>query len=375
MRGVGDHAGLRAGERLRLVAELGDRHRDQRHRDPLAGGEQHVELARRRQRRHLLGEVAQLVGGVAHRGDDDDDVVARLAGVDDPLGDPLDAGRVGDRRSAVLLHDNAHGLSSSSVRPRRSAHPRRGRRVYRGGPVVLGVRASHRPAASCSSSPVDVGVEPVVGDHREQRVERGAGEVAPRGDVGELPPPQRLVDVADAVVAQAVLEVGRDAGQVVGELAVDHLGDVGVEDEAVGVDAVEHARPSRSRISSRSGSGPTSGWYSARGVKSRCAPSRAPASSTWLISSSSSEIAAAAVGLAGDRLQRDQEALDLVGDLLRRTPRSLERRPPRVGRLGPQSSADRLPANARPSVTSSAYSRSPPTGSPLANRVTRNPAA
>src|SRR5207253_3701811 len=31
----------------------------------------------------------------------------------------------------------------------------------------------------------------------------------------------------------------------------------------------------------------------------------------------------------------------------------------------------RRPASARPSVTSSAYSRSPPTGSPLARRVTR----
>src|SRR5215212_801090 len=47
----------------------------------------------------------------------------------------------------------------------------------------------------------------------------------------------------------------------------------------------------RSRISSMSGSGPTSGWYSARGAKSRWAPSRAPASSTWLISRSSSEMA------------------------------------------------------------------------------------
>ena len=35
----------------------------------------------------------------------------------------------------------------------------------------------------------------------------------------------------------------------------------------------------------------------------------------------------------------------------------------------------RRPANARPSVTSSAYSRSPPTGSPLASRVTRAAAA
>src|SRR3954453_7662074 len=47
----------------------------------------------------------------------------------------------------------------------------------------------------------------------------------------------------------------------------------------------------RSRMSSMSGSGPTSGWYSAIGVKSCWAPSRAPASSTWLISSSSSEMA------------------------------------------------------------------------------------
>ena len=119
--GVGDHAGLRPGERLRLVAQLGDGHREQRHRDPLAGREQHVELTRRRQRRHLLGEVAQLVGRVAHRRDDHDHVVAGPLGVDDALGDPLDAGRVGHRRAAVLLHDNAHGyLSSCWVDPGRS---------------------------------------------------------------------------------------------------------------------------------------------------------------------------------------------------------------------------------------------------------------
>ena len=76
VRRVGDHAGLRAGERPRLGAEVGDRHRDQRHRDPLARGEQHVHLARRAARADLLGEVEQLVGGVAHRGDDHDDVVA-----------------------------------------------------------------------------------------------------------------------------------------------------------------------------------------------------------------------------------------------------------------------------------------------------------
>src|SRR3954453_17132384 len=40
-------------------------------------------------------------------------------------------------------------------------------------------------------------------------------------------------------------------------------------------------------MASRSGSGPTSGWYSPAGVKSRCAPSRAPAKRTWLTSTSS----------------------------------------------------------------------------------------
>ena len=38
-----------------------------------------------------------------------------------------------------------------------------------------------------------------------------------------------------------------------------------------------------------------------------------------------------------------------------------------------QTSSSRRPSKARPSVTSSAYSRSPPTGSPLASRVTRRP--
>ena len=57
---------------------------------------------------HLLGEVEQLVGGVAHRGDDHDDVVALFVRTDDPLGDPLDAVGVLDRRSAVLLHDEGH---------------------------------------------------------------------------------------------------------------------------------------------------------------------------------------------------------------------------------------------------------------------------
>ena len=136
VRAVGDDAGLAAGEGPRALAEVGDRHRHQRHRDPLAGGQQHVQLARRRERAHLLGEVAQLVGGVAHGGDHHDDVLAGLLGGDDALGDSLDAVSVGDRRAAVLLHDNAHTTGDST----RS-------RPGRADPVVRGWRgrAARRP--------------------------------------------------------------------------------------------------------------------------------------------------------------------------------------------------------------------------------------
>ncbi len=78
--------------------------------DALAGGQQHVELAARRQRRDLVGEVDELIGGVAHGGDHDDDVVTGLLGRDDALGDALDAGCVGNRGAAVLLDDNAHEM-------------------------------------------------------------------------------------------------------------------------------------------------------------------------------------------------------------------------------------------------------------------------
>ena len=167
--GVGDHAGLRPGERLGLVAELGDGHREQGHRDPLAGGEQHVELARRRQRRDLLGEVAQLVGRVAHRGDDHDHVVAGPLGVDDALGDPLDAGRVGHRRAAVLLHDNAHGYLSSCwwCARARSSTGRRVRRATR--------RCARAPESNEGSDPRPASHPPRRPGRRRGRRRRRAG--------------------------------------------------------------------------------------------------------------------------------------------------------------------------------------------------------
>ena len=121
---VGDDAGLRAGEGPRLEAEVGDGHREHGHRDPLACGEQHVELAGRRDRRHLLGQVEQLVGGVTHRGDHDDDLVAGPPGVDDALGDPLDPLGVGDGRTAVLLDDEPHSAAPGSATERTARRSR-----------------------------------------------------------------------------------------------------------------------------------------------------------------------------------------------------------------------------------------------------------
>ena len=104
----GDDTGLRTGERPGLRAERFDGHGHQRIGDALAGGQQHVEFPGRRDRAHLLSQVHQVVGGVAHRRDHHDDVVALLLGLDDALGDAADPVGVGHRGSAVLLHDERH---------------------------------------------------------------------------------------------------------------------------------------------------------------------------------------------------------------------------------------------------------------------------
>ena len=56
VRGVGDDAGLGAGQRDRLVPEVVDRHRRERARHALPGREQHVHLARVRPGRDLVGQ-------------------------------------------------------------------------------------------------------------------------------------------------------------------------------------------------------------------------------------------------------------------------------------------------------------------------------
>src|SRR5690606_40607995 len=91
----------------RIAAAVADRHGDERHRDALAGRQQHVELARMATPgvlRNLTGECGEVVGGVAHCGDDHDDVVARLLLPGDALRDAQDPLRRPYRCTAVLLY-------------------------------------------------------------------------------------------------------------------------------------------------------------------------------------------------------------------------------------------------------------------------------
>src|SRR5690606_15813581 len=107
---------LRTGEGPRLMTEVGDRHRQQRHGDALTRGQQHVELTAGRQRGDLLRQIEELVGGVAHRRDHHDDVVPGFFRRDDPLRDPLDTGRIGDGRTTVFLYNERHEKSPSDKR-------------------------------------------------------------------------------------------------------------------------------------------------------------------------------------------------------------------------------------------------------------------
>ena len=93
-------------------------HRQQRHRDPLAGGQQHVELAAIRVRRHLLGEREQIVGRIAHRGDDDDDVVPGARVRITRSATCFSSRHVGDARAAVFLTTTDIGSFHEITKPR-----------------------------------------------------------------------------------------------------------------------------------------------------------------------------------------------------------------------------------------------------------------
>ena len=109
VRGVGAHARLGAGEAPGRDPQLLDGHRQQGHRDALACGEQHVQLALREVAgADLSGQVQQLVGGVTHGRDHDRHLVAGPVHGDDALGDASHRLGVGDRGAAELHHEQSH---------------------------------------------------------------------------------------------------------------------------------------------------------------------------------------------------------------------------------------------------------------------------
>ena len=116
--GVGDDARLAARERGGRHAELGERHAQKGHRDPLARGKQHVELTARPHTAHVLGEADEPVGGLAHGAYDDNHVLAAAARAGDVVRHGPDTVGVADRRAAELLHNEGH---AANLVPGRSA--------------------------------------------------------------------------------------------------------------------------------------------------------------------------------------------------------------------------------------------------------------
>ena len=117
-------------------------HREQGHGDPLPRGQQHVELAGTRLRRHLERQVHQLVRGVAHGRDDHDHLIAGGLRGHDSAGDALDALRVRDRRTAELLYH-----------PQRKDPLNRCRRLASGEPGLLCQRRTRAARASMPGAP------------------------------------------------------------------------------------------------------------------------------------------------------------------------------------------------------------------------------
>jgi hypothetical protein len=110
---IREDAGLRTGQAYSLDAAGVDRHRGQGHRDPLARREEHVHLASGRVGRDGLGELDQLVGGVAHGRNDHNHLITSLTRLDHSIRHGVDPLGVGDRGSAILLDDEWHNAGWS----------------------------------------------------------------------------------------------------------------------------------------------------------------------------------------------------------------------------------------------------------------------
>ena len=114
--GVRADAGLGAAEADGGAVHGVQRHGEESGGDYLAGGEEDVKFAVGRFFSHPVSQVNQLVGGVAHCRDDDDDLITGVPCPDDAPRHVFYLIGVGDRSAAVFLDDDGHylvGLPSS----------------------------------------------------------------------------------------------------------------------------------------------------------------------------------------------------------------------------------------------------------------------
>jgi hypothetical protein len=115
---LGDDAELRAGHRNGFAPHLVERHRHERNRNLLAGRQQRVILAPVRRLRHLIGQLDQIVGRVAHRRNDDDNGTLRRRARYD-TGDVAYARDGLDRCASELLNnhkqDTGFGIQDSGM--------------------------------------------------------------------------------------------------------------------------------------------------------------------------------------------------------------------------------------------------------------------
>ena len=127
--------------------------------------------------RDLLGHRDQLVGHRAARGQHGHDVVALLAGADDPAGGALEALGVGDR-GAAELHDDGAGHDGSSS----GAGERAAERDLVG---VLEVAADRQAGGEAGDRDVGRALAQAVGDVQRGRL-AGGGRVGGEHDLADL---------------------------------------------------------------------------------------------------------------------------------------------------------------------------------------------
>jgi hypothetical protein len=117
---VGDDPDLAPREGRRVHAEVGQRHDQQRHGDALPGADEHVVFAWRLGGAHGIGQVDEVVGGLAHGADHGHHVGALPARAGDVVCHGTDPVGVADRGAPEFLDDQWHPDEATDCAPARS---------------------------------------------------------------------------------------------------------------------------------------------------------------------------------------------------------------------------------------------------------------